>query len=108
MNQITVVARVKVRPGKMDELEPQIVQLMEHTHREDGCLHYSVHRGIDPADELVTIERWEERRCLDEHMKMPFLQDLLARIPEYIFDKPEIHVFRQSEGGDPGLARIEH
>ncbi|MBY0372032.1 antibiotic biosynthesis monooxygenase, partial [bacterium] len=87
-NRITVVARVKVRPGKADSLEKEIVELMHHTHKESGCLHYSVHRGVEPSDEIVTIERWEDRKDLDNHMQLPFLQGLLQRLPESVFGPP--------------------
>jgi quinol monooxygenase YgiN len=105
--RITVVARVKARPGKMAVLEKEIVQLMKHTHRESGCLHYSVHCGIEPADELVTIERWGARGDLDNHMKMPFLTSLLERLPDYVVGPPEIHIYRQSDTDGSPLAMFE-
>ena len=48
MSRVVVVATIRAKPGKEDELEMGLKELAASTHAEAGCLSYALHR--DAAD----------------------------------------------------------
>ena len=46
------------KPGHTDALIHKMQDNVRNVHDEDGCLHYTYHRGIDNPDALVVVERW--------------------------------------------------
>ena len=41
--KLTVVAYVKSKPGKMEEVKKELMHLVVETHKEPGCINYDCH-----------------------------------------------------------------
>ena len=74
MPEVTVVATIHPKPGHTDELIRKMQANVRNVHEEDGCLHYTYHRGIDNPDALVVIERWESEEALAAHAAAPHMK----------------------------------
>jgi len=94
MAELTVIARLKARPGKEAELEQALRVVVTPTHAEPGCLRYAFHRSTDDPATFLLVERWVSREALDQHLEMPYLKALRARFPELV------------EGRDVGLYEL--
>ena len=68
MAEISTVAIITAKPGRGDELEPLLRSLAEATHGEDGCVLYSLQRGLQDRDVFVTVEKWESAGPLEQHL----------------------------------------
>ena len=47
MTQLTVVAKIKAKPGCEAEVHRELLQLISPTLAESGCLNYDLHRSIE-------------------------------------------------------------
>ena len=79
MAELTVIARLKARPGKEAELEQALRGAVGPTHAETGCLRYALHRSTDDPATFVMVERWVSREALDQHLEAPHLKAIRAR-----------------------------
>ncbi len=101
---IGTVAVIAGKPGTGDTLEAALRDLATGTHSEEGCVLYSLQRGVAEPDTFVTVEKWRSQADLDAHMQTPHIAaalgiatDLLARdiliIPTQILDVGEKGTF---------------
>ncbi len=79
MSEVVVVGSFKIKPGKEEEALEAFKALVEPTHREEGCILYALHRGVDDPGRLTFIERWESRELLDAHLRSDHVSALLQR-----------------------------
>jgi quinol monooxygenase YgiN len=100
MPEIVVVATLKAREGQEDAARDALIGLVEATHRDAGCILYSLHQGIDDPSRLTFVERWATRGDLDAHMGTDHIAAVLARADELLADPPDIVVFEPVAAGE--------
>jgi quinol monooxygenase YgiN len=81
---LTVVAVMRAKAGKAEELQAALESLIEPTRAEDGCHTYALHRGTEDPAVFIFYENWTSAGHLDVHLATPHLQGLLPRIPELL------------------------
>lgn len=75
---VHVLALFTAAPGKEDELERVLLQLIEPTRREAGCIRYDLVRGMGRSAELAFIEEWETPEALDAHSQTDHIRRVQA------------------------------
>jgi quinol monooxygenase YgiN len=100
MPEIVVVGSFTAQPGKEPEATEAFKALVEPTHREEGCVLYALHQGVDDPARLAFVERWASRQALDAHLASPHVQEVLARVEELFGDSADIVVYEPLPGGD--------
>ena len=99
MPEVVVVGSFTARPGKEAEAAEAFKALVEPTHREDGCILYALHRGVEDPRRLAFIERWASRETLDAHLASPHVEEALRRADE-LFESAEIVAYEPLPGGE--------
>lgn len=87
---VHVVAIITGKPGTGDLIEPFLKDLAAGTHGEEGCLLYSLQRGVENTDQFVTVEKWTDLDALGQHMQTAHIQKALASAGEYLAEPPVI------------------
>ncbi|HEY9417272.1 MAG TPA: putative quinol monooxygenase [Pseudonocardia sp.] len=82
--QLTIVATMKAKSGKREDLRAALETLLEPTRAEDGNVQYDLHQGIDDPDVFVFYEIWSSAEQLGQHMQSPHLQKALGGLPEMV------------------------
>lgn len=85
--KVTVVATFKAKPGMEETARETILALVAPTRAEAGCINYDLHRSPDDPSVFMLYENWVSKKDLDEHLAMPYLQDLLAKADD-LFTEP--------------------
>jgi quinol monooxygenase YgiN len=85
--QITVIARLKAKPEKTEELKELALSLLEPTRAESGCINYDLHRDLEDPTVFYFYENWSCQADLDAHFKTPHIARALQIAPE-IFAEP--------------------
>ena len=80
----TLVAVMRAKPGKEEELQTALESLIEPTKAEDGCHTYALHRGSEDPSLFIFYENWTSAEHLDAHLANDHLQGFLPKIPELI------------------------
>ena len=70
---ITVVAEMKAKPGKEDELRAAALALVEPTRKEEGCVQYDLHVHLSDPGRVIFYENWTSVEHLDRHGASPHL-----------------------------------
>ena len=83
--QVTVVARIRAKPGLEGRVRGELYKLLAPTRAEAGCINYDMHESpVDPRDFLF-YENWTSAEHLDAHLKSPHIKawfDLAAQLLE--------------------------
>ena len=83
---LTVIAFMRAKPGKREELRQALEALIEPTSKESGYVNYDLHQGVEDPDFFAFYENWESGEKLDAHLAAPHPTDFAARIPELLDD----------------------
>ena len=106
MPELTVVAKVRAKPGREAEVEREFRAIVGPTHAESGCLRYTLHRSVEDRAVFITIERWISKEAVDQHFGAPHIQSLLKKAAELLASPPEILVFELLPEGQSEKGRI--
>ncbi|CAM5697596.1 Antibiotic biosynthesis monooxygenase OS=Streptomyces fumanus OX=67302 GN=GCM10018772_55480 PE=4 SV=1 [Streptomyces fumanus] len=101
-----MVGTLRLRADRADEAREVIASVVEHTHREPGCLTYAAHEVAGEPLTLVVIEKWASRQHLDDHNAAPWLADAFGRAGELLTGAPEIQVLTPLGYGTAGKAAL--
>ena len=85
--EITVFAIIKAKDGLTAQVEQQLLALIEPTRAESGCITYELNKDTTEPGKFVFYEEWKSEQALDEHLKTPHLQALIAKADQ-LFDGP--------------------
>lgn len=89
--QLTVIAFLRAKPGAEEELGRRLMELVEGSRQEAGCLNYDLHRSnTDPAL-WVMYENWRSQADLDAHFQTEPLQRLGKDKAQLLVGDIEMH-----------------
>lgn len=82
--QITVIARLKAKPGFESRLEELAKGLIEPTRAEAGCVNYVLHRDLEDPAVYYFYENWRSQEDLNSHFQTPHIKRVLEIAPEIL------------------------
>lgn len=65
---LTIVARIEAHPDKVELVKSELLNLIEPTRSEEGCLQYDLHQDNDNPAVFLFYENWENRELWQRHM----------------------------------------
>jgi len=65
---LTIIARPTVDPDKLDNIKQAMLELVENTRKEEGCLRYELHQDNNQPNKLTFLETWESYELWQKHM----------------------------------------
>src|SRR5512140_259805 len=87
---LTVVALVRAKPDKQDEVCRELLSLVGPSRKDSGCINYDLHQGVDERARFMFHENWASKAHLDEHLAKPDLQATLSRVMPLLAEPPQI------------------
>jgi quinol monooxygenase YgiN len=87
---LRVVARVKARPGKVNELLSILSSLVEPTRKEPGCIQYTLLQNNEDPSDFTLIEEWRDNKALESHFATKHFKDALSKLPNLVAAEPDI------------------
>jgi quinol monooxygenase YgiN len=94
-NTLRVVARIKARPDKVNELLSVLSSLVEPTHKEPGCLSYELLQHNEDPTDLTLVEEWQDENALELHIATKHFKDAMTKLPNLVAVKPDIRKYHQ-------------
>ncbi len=94
---VHVIATFFAEMGKEDDMERALLEMIEPTRREPGCIRYDLVRSLkgESYTEFVFIEEWESEAALDSHAKMPHFLALRGKVKDLMGSLPRVSRYRQ-------------
>ena len=87
---LRVVARLKARPGKVNELLSVLTSLVAPTRKEPGCLSYQLLQNNEDPTDFTFIEEWQSNAALESHFATKHFKDGLTKLPNLVAAEPDI------------------
>jgi quinol monooxygenase YgiN len=89
-NSLRVVARIKAPPDKVDEARAILLELIEPTRKEPGCITYELLQNKSDATDFTFVEEWENESALDSHAVSNHIKDVTIKLRGVINKTPDI------------------
>jgi len=70
---IHLIATLQIKPGSLPQIREAVMPCIEATLNEPGCISYDLHQSLTDENQLVFVERWQNRASLDNHFTAPHL-----------------------------------
>ncbi len=92
---VTVVVRIKARPGMEARVREELESLLAPTRSEKGCLNFDMHEATDDETLFLFHENWTSREDLETHLAAPHIKHWLAAAPTLLAEPMELTLWRQ-------------
>ena len=94
---VRLIARFSARFEQQQALRETLINLIEPTRREPGCLRYELwHNASDPTD-FTFVEEWASEAALELHSRTPHLAVLFKKLLELGVNEPEVFKYTALE-----------
>ena len=87
---ITVVAKLPIKEGKMEEALGEFKGLMSKVAKEEGTVLYSLNKEKSNPNTLVVVEQYKDKDAFNLHSSTPHFKEFFAKSAAFIGGKPEI------------------
>jgi quinol monooxygenase YgiN len=81
---LTVIARMRAKAGKEQELRDALEALIEPTSKEKGYVNYDLHQGAEDPRWFFFYENWRSADDLDAHLQAPHLVEFAGRLDDLV------------------------
>ncbi len=89
-----VVARLDVKPEKVDQFLELAENMVKETRKEPGCMTYILYKScFTPENEFVFYEEYKDQKALDFHNESAYLKEFLSAIAPMLDSAPKVEVF---------------
>jgi quinol monooxygenase YgiN len=95
---IVLIARLKVKPDKVEELISAALAIVSASRNEAGNINYDIHQSIEDETVFLWHETWVNKAAIDEHFATPFFQEFFAIVGEIAAEPPQIDLTRMITG----------
>lgn len=92
---ITVIAKLPVKEGKMDEAMAAFKVLMSKVASEEGTVLYSLNVEKANPNTLVVVEQYQDKAALEFHSSTPHFKEFFTASVAFIGGKPEMMVMKE-------------
>lgn len=89
-DQITVIARFRAKPEMAEKIIEIVLELVNQTRTEAGCLNYDFHRDLADSTLFYMHENWANEKALAAHFETPHLKAALAAVSDLLAEPVEI------------------
>ncbi|WP_158978355.1 putative quinol monooxygenase [Cellulophaga sp. L1A9] len=76
--KIYLSVHIKSKPEHQEEVKAILQNLVVQTLKEEGCIRYDLHQGIDEESTFVFYEIWRDQKALDFHNQTSYIKALNA------------------------------
>ena len=91
---LTVIARMRAKSGKEQELREALEALIEPTSKEKGYVNYDLHQGVEDSRWFFFYENWDSVEDLEAHLQAPHLVEFAGQLDELVDDSGPLVIER--------------
>jgi len=92
--KVTVVAKVKARADRIEQVKQELLALVEPTRQEPGCIDYVLHQSADDPSVFLFYENWRSQADLDTHLQKPHLKQFLDKAGALLAEPLDVTTWR--------------
>ncbi|HKO43722.1 MAG TPA: putative quinol monooxygenase [Pyrinomonadaceae bacterium] len=90
---LRVVARIKAKPDKVEEVRVALTGLVAPTRSEAGCITYELLQNPDDATDFTFVEEWESDSALASHAASDHIKATRVTLEGIVEEGPDIRTY---------------
>jgi quinol monooxygenase YgiN len=87
-----ILAKVIIKPEKVDEFITAAQVIIENTHKEPGCLGYQLYQDPVKKTDFIFVESYKDQAAIDAHFAAPYFKEFGATIGGMTNGSTEIRI----------------
>lgn len=92
---ITVIAKLPIKEGKMEEAIAAFKALKSKVASEEGTVLYSLNQDKANPNMVVVVEQYKDKAALEFHSSTPYFKEFFVASGAFIGGKPEMSVMKE-------------
>jgi quinol monooxygenase YgiN len=92
---VTLIARLPIVEGRMDEALAAFKALMPEVAKEEGTVLYSLNVEKGNPNTLVVVEQYRDKESLKFHSSTPYLKEFFEKSASFTSGKTEIVIMEE-------------
>jgi quinol monooxygenase YgiN len=92
---ITVIAKLPIMEGKMEEASSEFKGLMSKVAMEEGTVLYSLNKEASNPNTLVVVEQYKDKEAFNFHASTPYIKEFFDKGASFMGGKPEIAILEE-------------
>lgn len=92
---LTIIAKMPIKEGKMDEALKEFKELMLEVAKEEGTVLYSLNVEKANPNTLVVVEQYKDKEALNFHSSTPHFQEFFVKSSALLGGNPELVVMKE-------------
>ena len=93
--KITVLASLKAKEGKSEQVKKEGLAMIRPTRAEAGCVSYDFHQDTQNKNIFVFYETWANKEAFEKHIQTPHLQNFLAKTKELLDGPLDVKILKK-------------
>jgi quinol monooxygenase YgiN len=85
-----IITRITALPGQEDKLKALLLELIEPTRQEAGCIRYNLLQSCVTPTEFTLLEEWESKELFEAHLDSAHVQEAFLEGGQLLVAPPEI------------------
>ncbi|MBO0472421.1 antibiotic biosynthesis monooxygenase [Enterococcus ureasiticus] len=91
---ITINVFLQVKPEKRTDYLAFIVELVNASQQDEGCLFYAHFEKVDQSNQFIIVENWQNSSAVEKHNETPHLKNFMNEASFYLEKEAVIKVSR--------------
>lgn len=88
--EINLTAILKSKANLVAEVKQQLEDMVVHSRKEKGCLHYDLFQAKDDPTIFIFHEIWENRQIFDSHNSQHYVKGFFGKASEFLAEEPKV------------------
>jgi len=93
--KIVLIAQVKVKEDKIEELKSAAMKIVADSRAEKGNINYDIHQSIEDETIFFWHETWKNKAAIDEHFETQFFKEFFEAVGEMVAEPPQINLTKK-------------
>jgi quinol monooxygenase YgiN len=90
---LRVIVRIKARPDKIDEARTVLVDVVDPSRREPGCISYNLLQSRDTPSDFAFASEWKDDYALRNHIASHHIRGIGLKLKGMVAEPPDITVY---------------
>jgi len=90
---VVVIAKIKAKSGKEEEIEKAFKEFLKKVEPEEGTLVYEVHRDHKDPSIFITYEKYRDKDALNFHGATTHVQEFFGVLMQLVYGAPSLNFY---------------
>jgi quinol monooxygenase YgiN len=81
---LAVIAKIKTKDGKADDLVALMKDILPSVRQEEGTVYYTVNRDRTDPNVVVVVEKYRDDAAFQAHSTTPYLAELFGKAGAFL------------------------